>query len=134
MTAASLIVRTTARLLVLLLLLTSLVVLGRGHHEPGGGFIGGLVAAGGFALHGLAFGRTRTRRPLRVQPQTLIGAGLAVALGSALPSVLRDQPFGAAAWVEVVGLTLGTPLVFDFGIYLTVIGFAVTLLDALERS
>ncbi len=134
MTAASLIVRTAARLLVPLLLLTSLVVLGRGHHEPGGGFIGGLVAAGGLALHGLAFGRTRTRRLLRIRPQTLIGAGLAVALGSALPSVLRNQPFGTASWVEVVGITLGTPLVFDFGVYLTVIGFAATLLDALEGA
>jgi multicomponent Na+:H+ antiporter subunit B len=61
------------------MLLLSLVVLVRGHNEPGGGFVGGLLAAAGFALYAMAFGIGDARRLLRRDPRTLIGVGLLLA-------------------------------------------------------
>ena len=72
----SLILSTAARYLLPLLLLFSFFILIRGHNEPGGGFIGGLVAAAAFALNAIAFDVGSTRRTLRIDPRTLIPAGL----------------------------------------------------------
>ena len=66
----SLLLRTAARFLVTLLLLFSIFLLLRGHNEPGGGFVGGLVAAGAFALYGLASNVVEARRALRVDTRT----------------------------------------------------------------
>ena len=58
----SLILTTGARLLIGLFLVFSLYVLLRGHNAPGGGFIGGLIAACGFAIHAFASGVAEARR------------------------------------------------------------------------
>ena len=100
--------RTAARLLMPLLLLFSVFLLLRGHNEPGGGFVGGLVVAAAFALYAFAFGIGRARRALLVDPLTLIGAGLLLALASGVPAVLRGQPFLTAQWA-LAPLTVGTP-------------------------
>ena len=84
--ATSPIFRTAARLLMPLLLLFAVFLLLRGHNEPGGGFVGGLVAAAAFALYAIAFGVQRARQALLVNPLTLLGTGLLIALASGLPA------------------------------------------------
>jgi len=133
----SLILRTAARFLLPLLLLFSVFLLLRGHNAPGGGFVGGLVAAGAFTIFNIAYDLNATRRLLSIPPPTLIGIGLLAAVGSALLSVAAGKPFMTALWtkVESPGLgtfDLGTPLLFDLGVYLVVIG--VTLLIILPLS
>jgi len=136
----SLIVRTSARLIVPLQLAFSLILLMRGHNEPGGGFIGGLVAACAVALHAVANGVPVTRRALRVDPQRLLGAGLLLALVSGLPGMLQGRPYLSAAWggsipTLVAGeLKLGTPLLFDFGVYLVVAGSALLVLFTMAED
>ena len=127
----SLILQTAARVLMPLMLLFSVFVLLRGHNSPGGGFSGGLMAAGGFALLAIAFSVPTARRALRVDPRTLIGSGLLLAAGSGMVGFGRNQPFMTSQWGSAVlpGLGevgLGTPLLFDAGVYLVV--FGVTLL------
>ncbi len=78
----SIILSTVSRLLAALMLVFSVFLLLRGHNLPGGGFAGGLVAAGAFVLHALSFGFPAARRMLWFEPQTIIAAGLIVALGS----------------------------------------------------
>lgn len=134
---SSLILRTGARLLFPLLLLFSLFLLLRGHDAPGGGFSGGLVAAAAFVLFGVAYGVPATRQVLRVDPHALIGVGLLAALASGLPALVAGEPFMVGRWWEValggIGpLALGTPLLFDVGVYLVVVG--VTLLIILTLS
>ena len=85
----SLILRTATRFLMPLLLLFALFLLLRGHNEPGGGFVGGLVVAAAFVLYAIAYGVDAGRRALLVDPSTLLGVGLLVALGSGIPAVLR---------------------------------------------
>lgn len=133
----SLVLRTATRYLLPLLLLFSVFVLLRGHNEPGGGFVGGLVAASAFALYALAFGVERARQLLSVSPRRLIGLGLLIAVLSGLVGVLVGDPFMTAQWEErplpVVG-KLGTPLLFDIGVYLTVIGVVLTIIFALAEE
>lgn len=135
----SLILTTTTTVLQPLLLLYSLFLLLNGHDEPGGGFAGGLVAAAAFTLHAIAYDVAATRRAMRFQPVQLIAAGLLVALGSGLPALWEGQAFLTSGWetVELPALgpvKLGTPLVFDVGVYLVVMGVALTFVLSLAEE
>ena len=98
----------------------------RGHNDPGGGFVGGLVAAAAFALYSIAFGARSARDALIVDPQTLIGTGLLVALLSGIPAVLSGQPFLTALWMGG-DVPLGTPIIFDVGVFLVVTGVVLMM-------
>jgi multicomponent Na+:H+ antiporter subunit A len=131
--AVSPIFRTAARLLMPLLLLFAVFLVLRGHNEPGGGFVGGLVAASAFALYGIAFGVPRARQAMLVRPLTLLGAGLLIALVSGLPAVLRGQPFLTAVWIADP-VALGTPLLFDVGVFLVVGGVVLMMVFSLAEE
>jgi multicomponent Na+:H+ antiporter subunit B len=124
---------TAARLLMPLLLLFSVFLLLRGHNEPGGGFVGGLIAAAAFALYGIAFGVQRARHALLVRPLTLLGAGLLLALVSGLPAVLSGKPFLEALWTSGP-VAVGTPLLFDVGVFLVVTGVVLMMIFTLAEE
>lgn len=132
------ILQTAVRLLMPLLLLFAVFLLLRGHNQPGGGFVGGLVVAASFVLYAIAFGVDASRRALLVQPSRLLGVGLLVALVSGLPGVVRGQPFMTSVWAKVpagsAGLDIGTPLVFDIGVFLAVIGVVTTIVFTLAEA
>ncbi|WP_179862094.1 putative monovalent cation/H+ antiporter subunit A [Longibacter salinarum] len=131
----SVVLQTGTRLLMSVLLLASLFLLWRGHNEPGGGFIGGLVGAAALVLYTIAYRAEGTQRILRVAPRILVGAGLAVALVSGLFAVVTGQPFLTGLWVSVGdsgALKLGTPLLFDIGVFITVVGVVLTMVLSLE--
>jgi multicomponent Na+:H+ antiporter subunit B len=135
----SLILRTTARFLLTLLLLFSIFLLLRGHNEPGGGFVGGLVAAGAFALYGLASNVDEARKALRVDTRSLIGAGLLLAFASGAIGLLAGKPYLTGLWweIDLFGVTrvdLSTPLLFDIGVYLVVLGVALMILFTLAEE
>jgi multicomponent Na+:H+ antiporter subunit B len=131
------ILRTAARLLMPLLLLFALFLLLRGHNEPGGGFVGGLVVAAGFVLYSIAYGIPAGRRALLVDSSTLLSVGLLVALTSGVPAVLHGRPFMTASWtkvgVEPAVIDVGTPLLFDIGVFLAVIGVVLTIVFTLAE-
>jgi len=116
-----------SRILFPTLLVLSLIVLYRGHNLPGGGFIGGLMAATAFILMGISRSMEQAKRALRIDPVVLMAVGLLVALVSGLPGA----PFMTGQWLPGFSLPLigkvhlGTPLVFDVGVYLVVIGFTL---------
>jgi multicomponent Na+:H+ antiporter subunit A len=125
--------RTAARLLMPLLLLFSVFLLLRGHNQPGGGFVGGLVAAAAFALYAVAFGTQPARQALLMRPLTLLGAGLLIALVSGLPAVFRGQPFLAASWASGP-VAVGTPAIFDLGVFLVVTGVVLMMIFSLAEE
>jgi multicomponent Na+:H+ antiporter subunit B len=133
----SLILSTATRYLLPLLLLFSIFLLLRGHDEPGGGFVGGLVAAAALALHAIAYGVTMARRLLGIDPLALIGLGLLAAALSGLISAATGLPFMTGLWTRgalpVLG-KVGTPLLFDLGVYLVVIGVVTTIVFALSEE
>jgi multicomponent Na+:H+ antiporter subunit B len=131
----STILRTAARVLMPLLLLFAFFLLLRGHNQPGGGFVGGLVVAASFVLYSIAYGVDAARRALLVDPSTLLGAGLLTALASGLPGVLAGGPFMTAVWIRPDAasrsILVGTPLLFDIGVFLAVVGVVLTIVFTL---
>lgn len=127
----SVILNTSAKLLLPWLLAASVFILYRGHNLPGGGFIGGLAGACGFILYSLSFGVETAKRALRFHPETLMGTGLTIAIISGALSWLVGKPFLSGLWLPSFSLPLlgkvhiGTPLLFDIGVYITVIGFVL---------
>lgn len=126
----SLILRTATRYLMPLLLLFSVFLLFRGHHKPGGGFIAGLCAAAAFSLYAIANDVRAARALVRIEPQTLLGAGLLLAIFSGLLGSIVGKDFLIGVWgdfhLPLIGeVALGTPLFFDIGVYLVVIGVAL---------
>jgi len=135
----SLILRMAARALFIPLILLSLLALYRGHNLPGGGFIGGLLGASPFVLIFLAEGVGVAQRRLWVTPVTLMAVGLGVAFIGAVPALFVGETFFTGLWLPTFSLPmlgvihLGTPLVFDVGVYLTVIGFTTSVIFNLEE-
>lgn len=135
----SLIFLTATRLLLPLLFLFSLFLLFRGHQHPGGGFVGGLAASAALALFLLAHGASALRRFLTFDPLYFIATGLLLALLSGLPSLFFHAPFLKGLWWKISLLNfhaeLGTPLLFDLGVYFVVLGVLATILLAIaDRS
>lgn len=133
----SIILRSATRYMLPLLLLFSVFVLIRGHNDPGGGFTGGLVAAAAFSLYALAANVAGARNVLRFDPHILVGAGMLLALGSGLWALVLGQPFLTEQWLTVHApglghIEIGTPVVFDIGVYLVVLG--VTLMIVLSLA
>ncbi|PDW03672.1 Na+/H+ antiporter subunit B [Candidatus Viridilinea mediisalina] len=131
----SIVLRTVSRLMMPLLLLLSVFMLIRGHNLPGGGFIGGLVASSAIIMQMIAFGPTYARDVIRVNYLTLASIGILIAVVWSMPALFFGMPFMAAFWMSApipgVG-TMGTPVAFDVGVFLTVI--AVTTKIALLLS
>jgi multicomponent Na+:H+ antiporter subunit B len=137
----SLILRTATLFMLPLLLLFSVFLLLRGHHEPGGGFAGGLVGTAAFMLYALAFGVDAARQALGIPPRLLTGIGLLMALLTAAFPLLFQRPLltSQGFWrelpiFELGTLDLGTPLFFDLGVYLTVLGVTLTILLSLAEE
>ncbi len=117
------------------LLIGSFVVFWRGHQLPGGGFMGGLLAGAGLATHAFCFGVQTTLRVIRIHPLSFIFVGLFFALLSGiLSSFTGNQPFtGLWTSVPLIG-SLGTPILFDLGVYLLVIGFVVVFITQILQE
>lgn len=130
----SLILRTAAGYLIPLLLLFSIFVLFRGHNLPGGGFSGGLLAATGFALYIFATDAKAARAALGMDPHFLLGAGLVAALASGLVGLFRGSAFLTSWWGTVGDEAIGTPLLFDIGVYLVVLGAAITIILSMAEE
>lgn len=134
----SLILRTATRLLFGLLLMFSVFLFFRGHNEPGGGFIGGLIGASAFVLFAIAFGVEKSKEILHFSPRVLLGWGLLFGAGSGIISMVLGVPFLTGVWTfpTVFGyeLHLGSPLIFDIGVYLVVVGFTLGAIFSLEEE
>lgn len=134
----SLILQVATRLLIPLLLVFSVFLLLRGHNHPGGGFVGGLVASSAFILYNFSRGTKAAQRGLRVAPQTLLGVGLACALGSGLLALLRGERFLTGLWAALhlpgdIELHVGTTLLFDIGVFLVVVGTVLLMVFSVEQ-
>ncbi len=121
----SIILRTVARLLLPLLLMLSVFMLLRGHNLPGGGFIGGLFAACALILQMIAFGPSFARRVIPISYLGMAAFGVFFGAIWGLPALFLGQPFMQALWLAdpIPGIgKIGTPVLFDIGVFFTVIG------------
>jgi len=135
----SIILRTATRYMFPPLLVFSIYLLLRGHQYPGGGFVGGLMAGSAFALYALAFNVESARKLLRFDARDVTAVGLALALLSGLPPLISGHSFLTGTWWEIpIGggnhIAFGTPVLFDIGVYLVVLGVLLNLVFSLAEE
>lgn len=132
----SLIFKTASRFLLIITLIFSIWVLLRGHNSPGGGFIGGLISSSGFALYLLANGSDALRKIIRINLTSLLGSGLLLAMLSGLVALFQNKIFLTGIWThfETLNLQIGTPIIFDIGVYIVVLSSVLIIMLALEES
>lgn len=133
----SIILSTAVKYLIPLLLVFSFFLLLRGHNEPGGGFVGGLIAAAAYALYTIANGVENAKQFLRIEPLFLIALGLLIALVSGLISLFAGEIFMTGLWMKneipVIG-KIGTPILFDVGVYFLVLGIVTKIIFPLAEE
>ncbi len=110
----------------------------RGHNEPGGGFIAGLVAAIALLMQFMASGFAWAERRQRLDPHLTIALGIGIASLTGLGSWLFGWPFLTSHHRYVVlwpleKLHLSTAVLFDIGVFLTVVGSVTLALQSLSR-
>lgn len=133
-----LILRTMARPILPIALMVSAYIFLRGHNMPGGGFIAGLITAVALSLQymagSLAWAHERMLTPFR----PLIGLGLLLACGTGLGSLVFGEAF-LSSWfghykLPLLGhLELATALLFDLGVFTTVVGATLLILANLGK-
>ena len=135
----SVVLSTATRFLITLLLLVAVFLLVRGHNDPGGGFVAALVASIAVALYAFATSVDDARALLRFDPHLLLGVGVLLALASGIPAALAGDPPLTGMWFDIAlpgGTTvkLGTPLLFDLGVFLTVFGSVLGMVLTLSET
>lgn len=139
------IARTVTRLVVPIILVTATGLLLQGHNLPGGGFIGGVLASTAFVLVYIIFGLEKIRTVLGAEPssesehspilwyRTTMAIGLLLAVSAGLLSMLFGNAFLGQGYtilhgVPVYGeLEIASAIVFDVGVFLTVVGALLTI-------
>ncbi|MGO4613711.1 Na+/H+ antiporter subunit A [Nocardia sp. 2YAB30] len=132
----SMVLQITTRLVFPTIMVLSVYFFFSGHNAPGGGFAGGLTAGLALTLRYLAGGRYELGEALPVDAGHILGAGLSLAAGTAVSSLLLGAPPLSSAIVELTLPVLGhvklvTALFFDLGVYLIVVGLVLDVLRSL---
>ena len=133
-----LVLATLSRVLLPMALLVSVFIFLRGHNLPGGGFIAGLVTAVALILQYVASGVQWTQSRLPLNYQGMAGLGVLIAGLTGLGSWLFDRPFLTSAFghfqIPLIGeIELATAMLFDLGVYLTVVGATLLILANLGK-
>lgn len=110
-----------------LLLIFALIALLRGHNHPGGGFIAGLLAGLSMVMKSFAYDIDVVAGEMKLKPVGYMVVGLLLILLSTLPSLVDGVSFMKGYWIQadipLIGeMKLGTPLLFDMGVFFGVIG------------
>ncbi|MGP4075189.1 Na(+)/H(+) antiporter subunit B [Halobacillus sp. K22] len=127
------ILRATTTLIAFIILGFSIYLFFAGHNAPGGGFIGGLMTSAAFVLMYMAYGIRSMEKILPINFRYVIPVGLIIALGTGIGSFIFGQPFLSQTYayfqLPILGKTeLATALLFDLGVYLTVVGITMTII------
>lgn len=125
----SLILRVGSYVILPFALCLSLYLLWRGHNEPGGGFVAGLIAAAGYTTYVLPRSYSALKKVLPFDCLQLLALGLGAAGISGIAGLMGGTAYLTHAWMDIGSVALGTALLFDIGVYLTVLGSILTFLS-----
>jgi multicomponent K+:H+ antiporter subunit A len=138
--AAHLPLELLARWLLPLVLLVAAFLFLRGHDAPGGGFVAGLVTAVALILVYVGVGLEYVRARLTWSFRAVAGAGLLVACATGIAATLgAGLPFltsahGHVVWPILGEVPLASAMLFDLGVYLTVVGATMLVLVRLGEA
>jgi len=110
----------------------------RGHDLPGGGFIAGIASGLSVVVLELAFGSGRVQQMFGLKPSRLMVIGLTLAVGTAFAPWLFGLDFFEHVFWKFKDLPLfgtvkiNTPMFFDLGVYLVVVGITVKIISMLD--
>lgn len=135
----SVILQIAARYLRWILIFFAVLALFRGHNNPGGGFIGGLLAGLAIVYRGFAYNAFQLKEELKDRPEKYIAIGLACILLSFIPSIMTNQILMTGMWVTIpvpftAGYKIGTPFLFDIGVFFGVIGVTLMFIFSLTQK
>lgn len=135
----SVILQIAARYLKALLLVFAVLALFRGHNHPGGGFIGGLMAGLAIVYEGFAYNPQQVKERLYAMPERYIAGGLIAVFLSFVPSFFIGESVMKGLWIKIPlpageELKLGTPFLFDAGVFFTVIGVTLLFVFSLTQK
>lgn len=107
----------------------------RGHNAPGGGFIAGLTVAAAALLVRMARGRGLFTFPTRrLLPWGLLLAALTGIVPMAFGYGFLSSAYGHLTWPLIGEFEWATAVVFDLGVFLVVVGTALTIIDLLAEE
>ncbi|GLR64634.1 monovalent cation/H+ antiporter subunit A [Marinospirillum insulare] len=121
-----------------LALLVSAYIFLRGHNMPGGGFIAGLITSVAIIQQYIAHGVDWIKDRLRINYQWLVASGILIAALTGVGSWFFNRPF-LTTWYDYFNLPLigefelASAMLFDLGVYLTVIGATLMILANLGK-
>ena len=126
------------RLLMPIAITVGIYIFLRGHNQPGGGFVAGLVIAIALLMQYMASGFAWTQERKRIEYHTMIGLGVVIAGCTGAGAWLSGTPFLTSAYTYVhlppiEEFELATAMLFDLGVFLTVLGAVMLMLYSLSR-
>jgi multicomponent K+:H+ antiporter subunit A len=126
------------RVLMPIAIVVGLYIFLRGHNEPGGGFVAGLVIAIALLMQYMASGFAWTQARKRIEYHTMIGLGVVIAGLTGVGSWLAGVPFLTSSFTyihlpPIEEFELATAMLFDLGVFLTVLGAVMLMLYSLSR-
>lgn len=138
----SVVVRVVARLLLAPSVVVAGAVIVKSYREVGDGFAAGVVVALAVALQYVALGGTAAEKALpllRHAPALTLGGLLLALVSGFFPLALGQpplthRPLPGNEVISVGTVELFTPLAFDVGIFLLVVGGLAVLLHQFARS
>jgi multicomponent Na+:H+ antiporter subunit B len=106
---------------------------------PGGGFIGGLLAALAVIVTSLAYSPQYVYNKMKLKPEFYIAVGLSLVLLSSAPSIFNSMSLMKGYWLSISmpvisELKIGTPLIFDAGVFFIVVGVTLSLYFTLSSK
>jgi len=127
-----------SRPLLPLALMVSVFIFLRGHNMPGGGFIAGLITAVALISQYIASGINWSEKRVTVPYQIVLALGVGIATLTGVGSYALGYPFLTSSFtyvtLPVVGkFELATAMIFDLGVYLTVVGASLLALTSLSK-
>lgn len=136
---SNVILQVAARLLVPLGLVFAMFIYFKGHQTPGGGFVAGLVTAVSLVVHRMSSGGKSLRLMMPLSERTFIAIGLMLALITGVAALVMGLPFltsnhGYLNLPDGETFEWATVMLFDFGVFMTVTGVVVGMINALSEE
>ena len=136
--AHPLVLVTISRPLLPLALLISVYIFLRGHNLPGGGFIAGLITSVALLLQYVASGVAWVHRRMPGDYHPVVAVGLLLAGITGVASWFFGHPFLTSTfdylyWPLVGKFEVASAMLFDIGVFLTVVGATLLMLANLGK-